>query len=76
MRSDAQLGAQIGQRVILPASYMGSPRNMYLRYADAMALVRRYGKPSFFITFTCNAQWPEILRELRPGHWVACSEVS
>ena len=67
VRSDAQLGAQIGQRVILPASYMGSPRNMYLRYADAMALVRRYGKPSFFITFTCNAQWPEILRELRPG---------
>ncbi|TKR76293.1 hypothetical protein L596_017452 [Steinernema carpocapsae] len=28
-------------------------------YQDAMALVREFGKPDFFITFTCNPQWPE-----------------
>ena len=27
------------------------------RYRDAMATVRRYGKPSFFITMTCNPDW-------------------
>ena len=67
MRGDAQTGAEIGQRVILPSTHAGSPRNMYMRYADAMALVRKYGKPTFFITFTCNPKWPEIQRELLPG---------
>jgi hypothetical protein len=67
MRGDAQVGAQVGQRIVLPGSYPGSPRNMYMRYSDAMALVRKYGKPSFFVTFTCNSKWPEIQRELLPG---------
>lgn len=30
-----------------------------------MAIVRFFGKPTFFITFTANPRWPEILRELR-----------
>ncbi|XP_022162339.1 uncharacterized protein LOC111028111 [Myzus persicae] len=25
-----------------------------------MAVVRKYGKPDLFITFTCNPRWPEI----------------
>jgi hypothetical protein len=33
-----------------------------------MALVRRFGKPSLFITFTCNPSWPEIQRNLLPGN--------
>ena len=33
-------------------------------FQDAMAIVRAKGKPSFFITFTCNPAWPEITREL------------
>ena len=32
-----------------------------------MALVRYFGKPTFFITFTANTKWAEIVRELRPG---------
>ena len=64
---NASVGEQVGQRVVLPASHKGSWRNMYGRYCDAMALVRRYGKPSFFITFTCNPEWPEIRAALLPG---------
>jgi hypothetical protein len=35
----------------------GGARDMNNRYRDAMATVRRYGKPSFFITMTCNPDW-------------------
>jgi len=33
-------------------------------YQDAMAVVRKFGKPDLFITFTCNPEWPEIQVEL------------
>ena len=32
-----------------------------------MAIVRKYGKPDFFVTFTCNPTWPEIVENLMPG---------
>uniref|UniRef100_A0A915E219 Helitron helicase-like domain-containing protein n=1 Tax=Ditylenchus dipsaci TaxID=166011 RepID=A0A915E219_9BILA len=35
-----------------------------------MAMVRRYGKPSLFVTFTCNPNWPAIKRNLLPGNTV------
>ena len=50
----------LGQRLILPSSYTGSPRFMAKLYQDAMAIVRHYGKPSLFITFTANPHWEEI----------------
>jgi hypothetical protein len=34
---------------------------------DAMALVRKYGKPDIFLTMTCNPNWDEIKNELYPG---------
>ena len=57
----------IGQRVILPATHYGSPRWYQESFQDAMAIVRHYGKPHLFITFTANAQWPEITESLYPG---------
>ncbi|XP_039967476.1 uncharacterized protein LOC120779344, partial [Bactrocera tryoni] len=33
-------------------------------YQDAMAMVRKYGKPSLFITFTCNPKWPEVIQNI------------
>lgn len=33
---------------------------MQQNYQDAMAIVRKFGKPDLFITFTCNPNWPEI----------------
>ena len=43
------------------------PIYMQQRLQDAMAIVRNNGKPSFFITFTCNPPWPQITRELLSG---------
>ncbi|PKU86419.1 hypothetical protein MA16_Dca025242 [Dendrobium catenatum] len=56
-----------GQKVILPPSFIGGPRDMRRRYLDAMALCQRFGKPDLFITMTCNPDWKEIQNELKPG---------
>lgn len=57
----------LGKRIVLPSSFEGSPRQMQQLYQDAMAIIRRHGKPDFFITFTCNPDWPEIRNNLLPG---------
>ncbi|XP_024882171.1 uncharacterized protein LOC112461236, partial [Temnothorax curvispinosus] len=49
-------GIKAGVPVILPSSFMGSPRNMQERYQDAMSMVRKFGKPDIFLTMTCNPQ--------------------
>lgn len=56
--------------IILPSTFYGSPRNMLqhmLQYQDAMAIVRKYGKPEIFITMTCNPNWREIRENLLPN---------
>lgn len=45
-------GDKIGKRIILPASFIGGPRDMRQRYLNAMALVHRFGKPDIFLTIT------------------------
>ncbi|XP_047144014.2 uncharacterized protein LOC105848225 [Hydra vulgaris] len=32
-----------------------------------MAIIKKYGKPDIFITFTCNPKWREITENLYPG---------
>ena len=32
-----------------------------------MAIVRKKGKPEYFITFTCNPKWPDLQSLLKPG---------
>ena len=59
-------GSNVGRRIILPASFIGSPRDMRKRYLDAMTLVQRFGKPDIFLTMTCNPHWIEIQQELIP----------
>ena len=59
-------GSKVGRRIILPASFIGAPRDMR-RYMDAMALVQRFGKPDIFLIMTCNPNWPEIKQELEEG---------
>ena len=57
----------IGKRTVLSGTFIGGPRDKRRRYMDAMALVRKYGKPDIFLTMTCNPNWDEIKRELYPG---------
>ncbi|GJY87362.1 DNA helicase [Tanacetum coccineum] len=59
-------GSDLGLRTVLTASFTGSPRYMYAHYLDALAICRVHGSPSFFITFTCNANWPEIVEFMKP----------
>ena len=61
-----QLGIS-GRHIILPSTYKGSPRDNVQRYCDAMAVVRELGKPSYFITMTCNPKWKEIVDTLPNG---------
>lgn len=65
--SSANIPAEdIGKSVILPSTFIGSERQMAQLYQDAMAIVRKLGNPSYFITMTCNPNWPEIVRALGP----------
>ncbi|XP_055845576.1 uncharacterized protein LOC129915415 [Episyrphus balteatus] len=67
MNSDAhQTGALVGIPVVLPSTFLGSPRNMLQNFQDAMTIVTRFGKPDIFLTFTCNPNWVEIKSELKP----------
>ena len=45
---------EVGKRTVLSPTFIGGPRDMRCRYMDAMALVRKYGKPDIFLTMTCN----------------------
>ncbi|XP_067214192.1 uncharacterized protein [Linepithema humile] len=61
------LNGRIGKMIILPSTFIGSPRNMMQNYQDAMAIVSKFGKPDLFITMTCNPKWREIEENLLPG---------
>ncbi|XP_078438602.1 uncharacterized protein LOC144709071 [Wolffia australiana] len=56
-----------GRMIILPPSFTGGPRYMQELYQDAMAIVRKMGKPDLFITMTCNPKWPDITQSLLPS---------
>jgi hypothetical protein len=58
-------GDNVGKRTVLASSFIGGPRDKLRRYLDAMALVRKYGKPDIFLTMTCNPNWEEIKNELK-----------
>ncbi|CAB4416166.1 unnamed protein product [Rhizophagus irregularis] len=59
--------ANVGQRIILPSTFTGGPRQMHKLYQNGMAIVRAVGKPDLFITVTCNPNWPEIKETLLSG---------
>ena len=50
----------VGKIVILPSTFIGSPRNMIQKYQDSMAITKVFGKPDLFITLTCNSNCQEI----------------
>lgn len=55
------------QDIYLPASFLGSNRWASEQIADSLAIAARLGGPTFFVTFTCNINWPEITSQLRSG---------
>ena len=55
------------RNIYLPASFLGSRRWATEQISDSLAVAASYGPPTFFITMTCNTNWPEIQSQLRPG---------
>jgi hypothetical protein len=55
------------ENIELPASFLGSQKWASEQTADSLALARTYGSLSFFVTMTCNPDWPEIKSQLQPG---------
>ena len=49
----------------MPATFTKGPRYVHEKQADAMAKVRRFERPSHFITITTNSEWKEIVDNLR-----------
>ncbi|GJZ82459.1 putative reverse transcriptase domain-containing protein [Tanacetum coccineum] len=47
-------GYEVGGRIILPT--------IHVCLLSRLAICRNLGNPQFFITFTCNVNWPEIRR--------------
>ena len=58
---------QDSENIYLPASFLGSGRWSSNQIADSLTIAATYGPPTFFVTFTCNGDWPEIRSRLRPG---------
>jgi hypothetical protein len=68
LASDANAtGNEIGQRTILPSSFIGGTRNMIQNCQDALPINRHFHGADLFITITANPNWPEVTRELLPG---------
>ena len=55
------------ENIYLPASFLGSKRWASNQIADSLAIAAAKGNPTFFVTMTCNSNWPEIQSQLRPG---------
>jgi hypothetical protein len=64
-------GAEMGKRIVLPASHVAGRRYMLQNYHDSLAICRVHGPPDYFLTFTCNPAWPEIVDSLEPGQTAA-----
>ncbi|XP_037871618.1 uncharacterized protein LOC119629558 [Bombyx mori] len=66
--NDANLNPNnLGRMVILPSSFVNSPRYLHEYTQDAFVYVRTHGRPDLFVTFTCKPAWPEIVNQLMPG---------
>ncbi|GFS63324.1 helitron_like_N domain-containing protein [Trichonephila inaurata madagascariensis] len=65
-RLPKRAGMRAGVTLSLPSSFIGSPRAMQQNFQDAMSVVRDFGKPDLFLTFTCNPKWKEIKDNLFP----------
>ena len=66
-REGMDVESTAGKRVVLGSSFQGGPRMWNVRYQNGMAIVRHFGKPDLFITYTFPPDTPELLAELQPG---------
>jgi hypothetical protein len=58
---------EASENIYLPSSFLGSNRWAAEQVANSLAIATAFGSPTFFITMTCNPEWPEIQSQLCPG---------
>jgi Helitron helicase-like domain at N-terminus len=58
---------KIGEKSFLGDGHTGSPRHLSKLAMNALTIVSELGKPTFFLTLTCNQMWPEVQCRLFPG---------
>ena len=51
----------------LSQTFHGSRRHLRSLAINALTIVTELGRPTFFITFTCNVHWPEFDEQLLLG---------
>jgi hypothetical protein len=59
--------SEVGRLIVLTRNFNGGESDVQARFLDAMTLVQRFGKPSYFVTMMCNPYWEEVGRELFLG---------
>jgi hypothetical protein len=59
--------SDLGRRFIFLFSFIGSDCFIQQLFQDSIAIVRYFSKLSFFITFTANLRWLEIVNNLLLG---------
>ena len=52
------------EKSFLSQSFHGSRRHLWKLSTNALCIVSEYGRPSLFITLTCNARWENITDQL------------
>ena len=57
----------LGQRFILPSSYIGGPRHLQQHFQDSMVIARYFRQVDIFLTMTTNPQWHEPMQVLLAG---------
>ena len=62
------------EQSFLGQSFHGSRRHLRSLSANALAIVSEYGRPSIFITLTCNAYWDEITEMLLESQVIVCTQ--
>lgn len=64
MEEDAELMGEMFiselQNIYLPSSFMGSKQWATEQIVDSLTIAAHLGCPTFFITMTCNVEWPGI----------------
>jgi hypothetical protein len=65
---DAELMGKIlvpdSQNIYLPVLFMGSQQWAQDQIVDLLTIAAHSSNPTFFITMTCNSDWPEIKERL------------
>ena len=52
------------EKTFLSQSFHGSRRHLRKLSTNALCIVSEYGRPTLFITLTCNAHWKNITDQL------------